>query len=388
MKRIFAVLISLLLVFSLAACAGTAGQNTTPENGGAPVQEPASGGTKPQEEKTESSPASGNEASSASGGEGTSADNTKDESQAESGEPAQPQEEEVTIRLAAMTGPTGMGMAKLLADNDAGTSANKYEFTLAGGADEITPLLVKGDLDIAAVPLNLASVLYNNTKGGVKLMAVNTLGVLYIVDNDGSVQSLEDLKGRTIYATGKGATPDYTLRYLLTQNGIDPDADLTIEFKSEPAEILAVFKNADSSVVAMLPQPFVTSAQMNVEGLHVALDLTAEWEKLENGSGLFTGCVIVRTEFAEAHPQAVANFLADYSASIEFVNSNPSDAAAMIETYGIVAKAPIALKAIPYCNIVFFTDFDAVKGYLQVLFDQNPKAVGGAMPGEDFYYGN
>ncbi|MBQ3141802.1 MAG: ABC transporter substrate-binding protein [Clostridia bacterium] len=292
-----------------------------------------------------------------------------------------------TIRIGGLKGPTSIGLVKVMEDNANGTSANTYEFTVAGTADEITPKFIQGDLDIVAVPANLASMLYNNTNKAVQLLAVNTLGVVYITEKGDSVKSVADLKGKTIYATGKGSTPEYALRYILAQNGIDPDKDVTIEFKSEPTEIVAILNKAESGI-AMLPQPYVTVAQGSVEGLHIALDLTEEWNKLDNGSTLITGTVVVRKAFAEEHPDLIAKFLTEYEASTKYVNENVAEAAQLVEKFGLF-KAAVAQKAIPYCNIVFWSGDDVkapMNGYLKTLFDQNPKAIGNAMPDDGFYY--
>ena len=294
--------------------------------------------------------------------------------------------EPVDIRIGGLTGPTSMGMVGVMEAARKGTSANRYVFTIAGSADELTPKLIQGDLDMAAVPANLASVLYNNTKGKIRLLAVNTLGVLYVVEKGDSVGQFSDLKGKTLYATGKGSSPEYALRYLLSENGIDPDKDVTIEWKAEPAEVVALLKQGKSGV-AMLPQPYVTIAASQVEGLRTALDLTKAWDALDNGSRMVTGVLVARAAFADAHPEAVAAFLDEYRASTEFVNAQPADAAALIESFGIF-KAAVAQKAIPFCNITFLTGDEmktAMQGYLKVLFGQNPKAVGGALPGDDFY---
>ena len=295
----------------------------------------------------------------------------------------------VTVRLGGLKGPTSMGMVKLLSDNDAGTTANGYEFTMSGSADELTPKLLQGDLDILAVPVNLGAILAANSDGGVQLLAVNTLGVLYLTEKGGeTVTDWESLKGQTIYATGKGSTPEYALDYLLTQNGLDPKTDVTVEWKSEPSEIVAAMAGADH-LVAMLPQPFVTVAQTKFDDLRIAMDLTAEWDALDNGSQLCTAGLVVRTAFAEEHPEAVAAFLAEYADSTAWVNDNVSEAAQLVGQYDIV-DAAVAEKAIPYCNIVCLTGDEmkaAVSGYLTVLYDQNPKSVGGALPGDAFYYG-
>ena len=251
----------------------------------------------------------------------------------------------------------------------------------------MTPALLKGELDMACVPANLAAVLYNKTEGEIEVLAVNTLGVLYIVENGESVQSIADLKGQTIVAAGKGSTPEYVLRYLLTQNGIDPDNDVTIDWKSEHSECVAALASGQASV-ALLPQPFVTVAQSKIEGLRMALDLNAEWDALDNGSALITGVIVARRAVVEENPAAVNEFLKKYAASVDWVNANTADAAALIGEYSIV-DAAVAEKALPYCNIVCLTGADlleALPGYLEVLYNADPAAVGGEMPDNSFYF--
>ena len=295
----------------------------------------------------------------------------------------------IDLNVAALKGPTGMGLVKMMNDADRGeTLSNNYTFTMAASADEITPKLIQGDIDIACVPANLASVLYNKTDGNVQVLAINTYGILYIVDNGDTVNSAADLKGKTIYASGKGATPEYALRYVLSQNGIDPDKDVTIEWKSEHAECVSAIASSEGAV-ALLPQPFVTTAQMKNDSIRTALDLTEEWDKLGADSSMVTGVAVIRKEVADANPGAVENFINEYNSSVDWVNANVSDAAALIENYDIV-KAAVAEKAIPACHIVCVTG-EAMKselsGYLNVLAEQAPEAVGGKLPDDDFYFG-
>lgn len=302
---------------------------------------------------------------------------------------AAPTEPAVPVRLGAMTGPTGIGMVKLFRTADENPDSG-YTYTIKGAADELTPMILQGELDIVSVPANLASVLYNKTEGGVQALAVNALGVLYVAEFNGeTVQSVADLKGKTLYATGKGSTPEYFLRYVLTQNGLDPDKDLTIEWKSEPSEVVATL-NDQGAGIAMLPQPYVTAAAAKLgEGFRVALSVSDEWKKVGNSSLCTTACILVRKGFAEENPQAVEKFLADFAESAAWVNENVDDAAAACGQYEIV-KEPIAKKAIPQCNIVCITGTemkDALGGCLNVLFEQNPAAVGGALPDDAFYYG-
>lgn len=306
-------------------------------------------------------------------------------SQAEPTAEAEPQSPE-QIRVAALKGPTAMGMIKLMDDESENSG---FQFTVAGAADELTPGIVQGNIDIACVPANLASVLYNKTEGGVRVLAINTLGVLYIVENgEPTITSPADLKGKTIYASGKGATPEYALRYILTQNGIDPDNDVSIEWKSEHAECLSALVSDEGSA-AMLPQPFVTTAQAKNGNVNVVLDLNSAWEELNNGSALVTGVVIARSEFAEQYPEAVDSFLEEYSASVDYVSANAAEAAQLIGKFDIVPAA-VAEKALPECNIVFISGAEMkekLSGYLGVLFDSAAASVGGALPGDDFYYG-
>ena len=306
--------------------------------------------------------------------------------------PAPPQEDEaetpVTMRVAALKGPTAMGLVKVMHDDPNSALGPSYEFTLAGSADEVTPALIQGELDAACVPANLASVLYNQTEGEIVTLAVNTLGVLYVVEKGNAVQSLADLKGKTIVAAGKGSTTEYALRYLLQENGIDPDGDVVIDWKSEHSECVAALASG-AATIALLPQPFVTVAESKIEDLRMALDLNQEWDALDNGSGLITGVVVARKDFVEEYPAAVAAFLDDYAASVDWVNENTADAAALIGEYGIV-DAAVAEKALPYCNIVCITGGEMkekLSGYLQVLLEGNPKSVGGAVPEDSFYYG-
>jgi NitT/TauT family transport system substrate-binding protein len=225
----------------------------------------------------------------------------------------------------------------------------------------------------------------------VKALAINTLGVLYIVERGDTVHSVADLKGRTLVTAGKGSTPEYALNYILRGNGLDPEADLTVEFKSEHAECLAAMLQ-DGSIVAMLPQPFATVAQAKAQDMRVALDLTREWDALQAGaeapSAMITGIAVVRSAFAEENPEAVARFLADYAQSVKFAQEDVEGAAQLIGKFDIFEAGP-ARKALPFCNIVFI-DGEAMKarlgGYLEALMAQDPAAVGGALPGDDFYY--
>lgn len=290
----------------------------------------------------------------------------------------------IDVDIMALKGPTAMGLVEMMENSD-------YNFSIVASVDEVSPKLLQGETDIAAIPANLASVLYNKTEGEIQVLAINTLGVLYIVENGETIQSAADLKGKTIYASGKGATPEYALNYILSSNGINPETDVTIEWKSEHSECVAALASQENSV-AMLPQPFVTTAQAKNSQIRTALDLTKEWDALqkdgEQKSSMITGVVVARKEFAEKNPEEIQEFLKEYHTSVDYVNENVKDAAQLIEKYDIVPAA-VAEKALPACNIVCI-DGEEMKeklsGYLEVLNAQNPQAVGGEIPENDFYY--
>ena len=291
------------------------------------------------------------------------------------------------IRVLTLMGPTGMGMAKLITDGKEGKNAQEYTFTVATAPDQVSAQVIKGDFEIAAVPVNLAAVLYNKTDGAVKVAGVNTLGVLYMLENGSTVNSVADLKGKTIYATGQGSTPEYALRYILTKNGMDPDKDVTVQYLAEHAE-LATQMTAGSVTLGMLPEPNVTAVMLNNKDVRIALDLNAEWKKV-SGADMVMGCIIVSAKFAEEHPQALKKFLEEYKASVEFANGDVDAAAAVIEAAGIVPKAAVAKKALPNCNIVLLTGKDMktpLQGMLNVLFEAEAKSVGGKLPDDAFYY--
>ena len=292
------------------------------------------------------------------------------------------------VRIAGLKGPTTMGLVNLLSMEKEGTASLDYDLQLYGAADEIVPKLIKGDLDMAAIPANLAATLYQKTNGGIQVMAVNTLGVLYVVEKGDTVHSFADLKGRTILSTGKGTTPEYVLRYLLRKNGLDPDRDVKIEYYSEASEVTAQMAAAKKDAIAVLPQPYVTAAQMKDSSLRVVLDLTREWNKVCD-TQLITGVTVVRTAYAEEHPEEVINFLKDYQKSVDAANDDLDGTAALCEEVGVVAKAAIAKKALPKCNIVYRIGDEMkadVNAYLQVLYDASPAAVGGKLPDGNFYY--
>jgi len=281
------------------------------------------------------------------------------------------------VRIAGLKGPTTMGLVNLLSMEKDGTASLDYDLQLYGAADEIVPKLIKGELDMAAIPANLAATLYQKTNG-----------VLYVVEKGNTVHSFADLRGRTILSTGKGTTPEYVLRYLLRKNGLDPDKDVKIEYYSEASEVTAQMAAARKDAIAVLPQPYVTAAQMKDSGLRVVLDLTKEWNRVCD-TQLITGVTVVRTEYAKQNPDVIAAFLTDYQKSVKAANEDIDGTAALCEEVGVVAKAAIAKKALPKCNIVYRNGQEMKKdisAYLQVLYDASPAAVGGKLPDDNFYY--
>lgn len=298
----------------------------------------------------------------------------------------------VTLRVGSMKGPTTMGLVSLMDKASKGEAEGSYEFTMVTAADELVGKVVSGDVDIALVPANMASILYQKTNHGIQVLNINTLGVLYVVAADDSIQSVGDLKGKTVYMTGKGTTPDYAFHYLLSANGLG-DGDVTIEYKSEATEVAAVLKEQPDAI-GLLPQPFVTVAMAQNESLKMVLDLTEEWDKVQSQDGgrLVTGVTVCRKDVLEdeAKAAAVEVFMKEHSESADFANSDVETAAQLVAEAGIIEKAPVAQKAIPYCSIVCIDGEDMksmLSGYLAVLYDQDPSSVGGQLPDDEFYFG-
>lgn len=291
------------------------------------------------------------------------------------------------IRILALKGPTGMGLATVL--NDAKNNPDsRYNCQVLAGPDLVKTEILLGNYDIAALPTNVAAALYNGKKADFQIAAVNTLGVLYVVENGTTVTDIKSLKGKTISATGKGSTPEYIIRYVLEQNGINPDTDVTLDFSyTEHAELAAHVKEGTVDI-AILPEPQVTSSLSGDSSARVALNLTEEWGKISD-SDVMQGCIVVRREFAEKYPEDLAEFLDAYRASVEYVNQNPESASTIIANLGIIPQAALAKAAIPRCNIVF-VDGQAMKnsltGFFTVLYNANPASIGGKVPDDNLYY--
>lgn len=298
--------------------------------------------------------------------------------------------EKVSIKVTGLKGPTGVGLVNLWESQDNGEAKNDYEFYLAEAPEDAKNRLVTGDADIAAVPTNVAAALYKATEKKVKLLAVNTLGVLQIVEKGDTIQTVADLRGKTIYTTGQGANPEYVLNYVLEKNGIDPAKDVTIEFVSTNDELATLLATDENVKVAMIPEPSATTAKTKDESLRTALDMTEAWDEASGGaSRLMMGCVAVRAEFAEEHPEAVKTFLEEYEASLKKAQEDLETTAQLCETYGVIPKAAVALKALPGCNLTFVAGEEMkeqISGYYQVLFDADPKSIGGELPDDGFYY--
>ena len=322
----------------------------------------------------------------------------------------------VQVNVASLKGPTSIGLVSFMAQAEANETHNSFNFSIAGTADEILPGLINGSVDIALIPANAASVVYNKTSGGVQVIDVNTLGVLYVVTGDTSVNSISDLAGKTVVMTGKGTTPECVMNYLLDKAGIA--SQVTLEFKSEATEVAAVLAN-DASTIAVLPEPYVTSVCAQNAEVSARVSLTSEWDALQAGGAgagssasassasassaasaasaasagesegqLVTGVTVVRSEFLQEHPQAVAEFLQGQQQSVATVNEDPASAASLVVEYGIIQKEALAQKAIPNCNLVCLTGDtmkNALSGYLEVLYNQDASLIGGALPSSDFY---
>lgn len=283
--------------------------------------------------------------------------------------------------IGTLQGPTGMGMVTLMGDE----FSSKYNITIESAPDAVVGKIINGELDIAAVPVNLAATLYNKTEGNIMMIAVNTLGVLYVLEDGETVNSMADLAGKKLYATGQGSTPEYMLSYLLEKNGLTDS--VTVEYKAEHSELATLMASGEVKL-GMLPEPNVTATMAKNENLRVALDLTKEWKDAA-GVEPVQGCIVVRKDYFEQNQAVVRLFLKEYEAAVNYTKANQAETAALMEKYGIIGSAAIAEKAIDKCNIVCYRDEamrTAAEAMLQVLFDANPKSVGGALPGDDFYY--
>lgn len=370
-KRPLITAACLLAAALITGCSGNNGSSAQPESSSVSAETTAA--PKPTGDAEDASEASEEEESSM--------DSPEEEADAEA----------ALVRVGSLKGPTSMGLVFMMEMAEGGKTENQYEFTMVTAADELLPKLIGKEVDIALVPANVASILYNQTGGKVSVIDINTLGVLYVMSGDASIQSMEDLRGRTVYMTGKGTTPDYVFQYLLDSYGLT--GDVALEFKSEPAEVAALLVQQPEAV-GVLPQPFATVASIQSDAKVTALlDLNQEWEtaqeKEDGKSRLVTGVTVVRNEFLEEHPEAVSLFLKDHEKSAAYTKEQADHTAELVVKAGIIEKEPIAKAALPYCSIVCITGQemeDALKGYLKVLYDRDEKSIGGALPDDGFYY--
>ena len=294
--------------------------------------------------------------------------------------------DDAVIRLAGMKGATTIGLVNLVDKIGKGETDNNYTFEMYTAGPDVMAAMVAGQVDIATVPANVACVMNTKVEGGVSVIDINTLGVLNCISAGDQISSVADLSGKTVYATGQGAVPEYTIRYLLDANGV---TDCNLEFKSEPTEIVSIFaENPDA--VAILPQPFVTAALAQNEALKISFDLNDEWAKVNSDCKIVTGVTVASNSFIKDHKGLVDAFLKDHKDSADKALSDVDTTAALVVEQGIIAKEPLAKKAIPNCNITCITGKEmkeALEGYIKVLFEQDPKSVGGNLPGDEFYYG-
>jgi len=301
---------------------------------------------------------------------------------------AEPTPVPAELDVFAMKGPTGIGMAPIFSDAAAGKTFDKYNFTIATNAQEKLSDLIAGNYDIASIPTNLAATLAKRAPGVYKIAAVNTLGVLYVVDGTGTVAKVEDLKGKTVYATGQGQVPQFALEFVLEKNGLKVGEDVVIEYLADAADVGALI-SSKAAGVAMLPQPYVTTVLASNSDYKVALDITKEWDKVaDEGSHLMTSCIVVNTKTYESNKAAVERFMELFRKSVKFVNENPKDASLTVVEAGIVAKAPLAEKAIPQCNIVCVEGDEmktSLKAFYQAIFAVNPQLIGGQVPADEIF---
>ena len=288
------------------------------------------------------------------------------------------------VNITMLKGPTGIGAVKLMEESEKNETDGNYNINVSAAADDAMAKIISGEVDIAAVPTNIAPLIYNKTNGNIEVLAVNTLGVLYIVENGDSIHTIEDLEGKTIYSSGQGAVPEYVLNYLLEKNNVE---NVNIVYMTEHAAVAAALADGRADI-ALLPEPNVTAVIMKNSEIRIAVDVNDEWKKT-NGSELAMGCIVAGKEFIDENKEAVDIFLKEYSESIDYVNNNVSEAAELVEKYGIMASSDAAVKAIPNCNIVY-KEKDEMKTMLESFYDllykANPKSVGGEIPDTELYY--
>ena len=299
-----------------------------------------------------------------------------------------PPAEAATVRIAAMRGPTALGLLRLMYEQDQGTTQNNYEFTLLGSPDEVPPLLVRGEVDIAAVPGNLAAILFNAGAVDIQALAVVTLGVLHVIDMTGEINTIQDLAGRTIHVSPQGATPEFALNYVLNMNGLTPGVDVNIEFRAEHTELAALMETGQADI-ALLPEPFASTVVARIPEAEFALDLTEEWNRVQSDYGLVMSVVVARREFLENNPEAVSILLSEYANSIAFVQNNVPEAAQLAVDFEIIGALPIAQAALPRTHVVFLNGDEMKRnlmGFYSVLYNENPASVGGSLPEEGFFF--
>lgn len=298
-------------------------------------------------------------------------------------------DKELSVKVTVLSGTTGMGMAKLIDDRSNGKTALSYDFNIVSDATQVSAGIIGGSIDIAAVPTNLASTLYNKTNGKINVLAICNLGVLYIVENGNSINSLSDLRGKTVGIPGQGTNPEYILKYVLEANGLTVGTDVMFDYGYSTPDTLSAALAGGLVSIALLPEPKVTAAKAGNESIRTAIDLTKEWDKTAAPDSLAQGCIIARSEFIAEHPIEIKAFLEEYKASVELVNEDVDLAAELIAKAGIMPKAALAKKAIPNCNIKYI-DGDEMKASLKeffgILFSIEPKSIGGALPDDGLYY--
>lgn len=295
--------------------------------------------------------------------------------------------EKPKVSVACIKGPTGVGMLKIMDNDENNTALNDYTFTVASAPDELTGKIINGEINIASVPTNLAAKLYKKTEGKLRMIAINTLGTLSFIENGTTITSIADLKGKTIYSTGEGSNPEYILRYLLSQNNIDPDKDVTIKFIATNDELLATLVKTNGAI-GMVPEPAATTVLTKKDTLRRALSVNDEWNKIST-SPLMMGCVVALDSYIAENTVAIENFLQEYSTSIEYVKNDVGSASKLAEKYGIIASTAIAEQAIPNCSLTFVAGSDMqkqIEGYFNVLNTADKTSLGGSLPDEKFYY--
>lgn len=294
--------------------------------------------------------------------------------------------EPLQLTVAGLKGPSSIGMLRMIESEPVFGEDVETEYQIVDEPQLMIARIMSGEADIAAVPINLAAVLYN--KGApYRLGAVTGDGLLHIVSSREDIGSVEDLKGKRIYCIAQGSTPEFVLRYVLEKSGIDPDTEVELDFSFDHVAI-APQLIAGKVDLAVLPEPFVSIVASKNPAVQPVIDLQQVWAELSGTGDTYPiTATLVRNSLYREHPEALKAFFAAYRESIDWANANPAEAGGLAGKY-MEMPAPIIAKAMPRLNLRYQSPREArsrVEELYQVFHGFAPASVGGTIPGDEFY---